>query len=69
MKNCLQKQKLCLLNLLINKNLLNTNGFILNPVKESLNLFKSLKELFKEIYYRNLKIEDAERKQDEFIVV
>ena len=30
--------------------------------------YNSLKELFKAIYYRNLKIEDAERKQDEFMV-
>ena len=29
----------------------------------------TLKELFKAIYYRNLKIEDVERKQDEFMVV
>ena len=31
--------------------------------------YDSLKELFKAIYYKNLKIEDAERKQDKFIVV
>ena len=31
--------------------------------------YNSLKELFKATYYRNLKIEDAERKQDEFMVV
>ena len=30
--------------------------------------YNSLKELFKAIYYRNLKTEDAERKQDEFII-
>ena len=29
--------------------------------------YNSLKELFKAIYYRNRKIEDAERKQDEFM--
>ena len=28
--------------------------------------FKSLKELFKAIYYRNLSIENVEREQDEF---
>ena len=31
--------------------------------------YYSLKELFKAIYYRNLKIEDAERKQYEFMTV
>ena len=31
--------------------------------------YNSLKELFKAIYYRNLKIEYAERKEEEFIVV
>ena len=31
--------------------------------------YSFLKELFKQIYYRNFKIEDAERKQDEFMAV
>ena len=31
--------------------------------------YNSLKELFKGIYYRNLKLEDAERKKDEFMAV
>ena len=31
--------------------------------------YSSLKELFKQIYYRNFKIKDAERKQDEFMAV
>ena len=31
--------------------------------------YNSLKELFKAIYYKNLKIEDAKRRQDEFMVV
>ena len=31
--------------------------------------YNSLKEQFKAIYYKNLKIEDAERKQGEFMVL
>ena len=31
--------------------------------------YDSLKELLKAIYYRNLKIEDAEGKQDEFVAI
>ena len=31
--------------------------------------YDSLKELFKKIYYRNLPIEDAEKKQDKFMAI
>ena len=71
MKNSLQKPKIYLLILLIKKHLFSTNSFLSNPVVYEFDFreYDSLKELLKAIYYRNLKIEDAERKQDELVAV
>ena len=60
-KNCLKKQKNCSLGLVIKKKLLNMQNLTLRGAVQS-----TLLQLFKAIYYRDLSIDKAERKQDEF---
>ena len=72
MKNCLQKQKKLLAKLdnegkLIKYKWLYFKASYVNEF--DFREYNSLKDLLNEIYYRNLKIEDAERKQDKFMVV
>ena len=71
MKNCLKKQKMCFLSLVIKKKIIEYKKF---SFKRDKNLdfdfrdYRSLKELFKAIYYRNLSIDEAEKIQHEYEV-
>ena len=69
MKNCLKKHKMCTLGLVIKKKI--TQYTKLDFRRDSglefyFSDYRSLKELFKAIYYRNLPIDKAERIQDEY---
>ena len=66
--NCLKKQKMCSLNLIIKKRLLATKSLTLKEIKIfgfEFSDYRSLKQLFKVIYYRNTSIDEVERIQDE----
>ena len=70
MKNCLQKQKNVLSKLTNQEKLIKYKWLYFqpsNPNEFDFREYDSLKELFKAIYYRNLSVEDAERKQDGFM--
>ena len=69
MKNCLKKQKMCLLSLVIKKKLLTTKNLVLREKKKlsfDFRGYRSLKELSEAIYYRNLSIDKTDRIQDEY---
>ena len=67
-KNYHKKQKICSKSNAI-MNDMNLNFTWCNKVDYDFSEYRSLKKLFKAIYYRNIKIEKAERIQEEFSVI
>ena len=69
MKNCLKKQKMCSLGLVIKKKIIEYTKLDFRRdrcLEFSFSDYRSLEELFKAISFRNLSIDKTERIQDEY---